>query len=192
MYEVEQKYPVEDFSAVVEALSGFEPEQLAEAEQVDVYFAHPSRDFAATDEAFRIRSIGEQSLVTYKGPKLDSSTKTRRELEMPLAEDPTSGAQFEEILLALGFRRVAVVRKRRCGYRVHHRGTTVEVALDDVDGVGRYVELEVACADDGNPDASGETLDAARDVLAELAGRLNLQHSERRSYLELLLADDGS
>ena len=44
----------------------------------------PCRDFAQTDEALRIRTVGDTSFVTYKGPKLDATTKTRRELELPL------------------------------------------------------------------------------------------------------------
>ena len=51
------------------------------AEQVDTYFSHPARDFAATDEALRIRSIDQENFVTYKGPKLDATTKTRREID---------------------------------------------------------------------------------------------------------------
>lgn len=188
MYEVEQKYPAEDFERIVVALQDKNAEQLAEVEQVDVYFAHPSRDFAATDEAFRIRTVGEQSYITYKGPKLDRTTKTRRELEMPLAADPSSGTQFEQILLALGFSRVAAVRKRRRAYRLQQGATAVEVALDDVAEVGRYVELEVACADGDDPEASGGQLEVARDVLQQLAGQFKLTDPERRSYLELLLA----
>ena len=59
-YEVEQKFRVNDMLAVEHALrrlgAHIEPPQL----QVDCYFAHPARDFAKTDEALRIRRVGEQ------------------------------------------------------------------------------------------------------------------------------------
>ena len=53
--------------------------------QVDQYFAHPARDFAQTDEALRLRRVGKQNFITYKGSKIDATTKTRREIELPLA-----------------------------------------------------------------------------------------------------------
>ena len=37
--------------------------------QRDEYFSHPCRDFAATDEAFRVRRAGDDWFVTYKGAK---------------------------------------------------------------------------------------------------------------------------
>ena len=51
------------------------------AEQVDRYFAHPCRDFARTDEALRLRRDGDDVAITWKGPRIDAATKTRRESE---------------------------------------------------------------------------------------------------------------
>jgi adenylate cyclase, class 2 len=75
---------------------------------------------------------------------------------------------------------VAAVRKQRRNFRLAWQGHKVEVALDQVAGVGHFVELEISATD--------ETLDGARQALADLATRLELAASERRSYLELLLA----
>ncbi len=76
--EVEQKYrvvhPAELRSRLVALGAKFAPA----VRQVDAYFNHPARDFAQTDEAFRIRSIGDENYLTYKGPKLDRTVKTRR------------------------------------------------------------------------------------------------------------------
>ena len=148
--------------------------------QSDQYFAHPARDYAQTDEALRIRTVAGGSFVTYKGPKLDATTKTRRELELPLAETDADGSQFAELLAALGFTPVETVRKTRREFRITHDGREVHGALDSVDGVGTFVELELS-ADDAS-------LDAARRVITALADQLQLGASERRSYLELLLA----
>ena len=86
--------------------------------QSDQYFAHPARDFAQTDEALRIRTVGDTSFVTYKGPKLDATSKTRRELELPLAASDPDGSQFAELLAALGFTPVAIVRKQRRKFHI--------------------------------------------------------------------------
>src|SRR5688500_13235290 len=104
--EVEHKYRVTDLADVQRRLAAL-PATIAEPQlQVDTYFAHPARDFAKTDEALRIRCVGERNYVTYKGPKLDAVTKTRREIELPLAPHESGAAAFGELLLALGFRRV--------------------------------------------------------------------------------------
>jgi len=151
--------------------------------QVDQYFAHPARDFAHTDEALRIRRVGEQNLVTYKGPKLDATTKTRRELELPLTDGAQAADQFAELLAALGFSWVRDVRKSRRVANVEWRGREIEVALDDVGRIGQFVELEIVTDADG--------ANAARDQLASLAAELGLKTVERRSYLELLLAAES-
>lgn len=179
-YEVEQKFRVAGHAAVADRLTALGAVAAGEQAQNDLYFAHPARDFARTDEALRIRSVGERNFVTYKGPKVDTTTKTRRELELPLAAGAAGRQQFAELLEALGFRRVAEVRKRRALYALGYQNRSVEVALDDVDGVGTFVELELSADEAG--------LAAARECLAALAAELGLSQPERRSYLELLLA----
>jgi len=178
-FEVEQKHRVNDAAALVARLAERGVKIGSPVEQADQYFAHPSRDFAQTDEALRIRTAGGESFVTYKGPKLDTATKTRRELELPLDIEDADGSRFAELLRALGFRHVAVVRKKRRPFQIKHNGREVEGALDDVEQVGTFVELELV-ADDAS-------LDEAKHIVAGLAADLNLGPSERRSYLELLL-----
>lgn len=176
--EVEQKFPVVnpvDLQRKLLALGAAPGEPI---EQVDCYFAHPSRDFAQTDEAFRLRTIGERNYITYKGPKLDATTKTRRELELPIPDGRQAAEGFEALFAALGFTRVREVRKQRRAAEVSWQGQAVEVCLDDVDGLGAYVELELIVDDAG--------LDLARQCLASLASELGLSQPERRSYLELL------
>ena len=178
-YEVEQKHRVEDAESLVVRLAERGAALWPLVVQSDQYFSHPCRDFAATDEALRIRTVGEASFVTYKGPKLDATTKTRREIELPLDRENEAGLQFTELLAVLGFTPVAVVRKERRKFQLERDGCVVEGALDLVDGLGTFVELELQADDAG--------LVAAKRIIAALAEELNLGPSERRSYLELLL-----
>jgi adenylate cyclase class 2 len=178
-YEVEQKHRVIDKPALIARLRERGCSLEEPIQQSDQYFAHPCRDFAATDEALRIRVVGDESFVTYKGPKLDKTTKTRREIELPLDPADHDGSQFASLLTALGFAPVAAVRKRRSAFRILIDDHKVNGALDDLDGLGSFVELELQANDD--------TLDAAKQAIAKLASELNLGPSERRSYLNLLL-----
>lgn len=177
-YEVEQKFPVADFSAVEAKLSAAGAIVSAPQEEVDTYYAHPSRDFGETDEALRIRRVGSASRMTYKGPKVDTTTKTRREIELPLAGEPELVGEWPNLLEALGFSPVGKVRKLRRKATVPWQGREVLATLDDVEDVGTFVELELVADESG--------LQSARDCIASLAEALGLRESERRSYLELL------
>jgi adenylate cyclase class 2 len=178
--EVEQKFCVADLAPVREQLASLGARFAERVDQADTYFAHPARDFAATDEALRLRRVGDVNFITYKGPRLDRTTKTRRELELPLPAGARAFQQHSKLLEALGFRPVATVRKRREAAHLEWNGFDVEAALDDVTAVGRYAELEIF--------AEESSLEAAKVALASLAKQLGLATSERRSYLELLLA----
>jgi adenylate cyclase class 2 len=178
-YEVELKFPVPDLAAVEKRLAELGAAVAASQEEVDLYFAHPARDFARSDEALRIRTIGAANYVTYKGPKIDRTTKTREEIELPLPGGPQGHADGQRLLEALGFRAVAEVRKRRRKARIAWQGREVEVSLDEVGSLGAFVELEIIASADG--------VESAKETILLLASSLGLAGSERRSYLELLL-----
>ena len=180
MFEVEQKFRVDGFGEIEAQLVRLGAEVEGPIEQIDTYFAHPARDFAATDEALRIRRVGEENFITYKGPKIDQTTKTRREIEIPFASGDSAAEQLSALLQELSFTRVAAVRKLRRHARLPWGGWEFEIALDDVERVGAFVELEVA--------AEESQLDDARAQLLVLAAELQLKHVERTSYLGLLLA----
>jgi adenylate cyclase class 2 len=203
VYEVEQKYPLSDGSTVEAALVRLGATWHGTAEQVDRYFNHPSRDFAVTDEALRLRRTDDTLAITWKGPRLDATAKTRREIELPLVEAavpaaalveaavpaaalveaavPASLDRWTELLEALGFRQVREVAKRRRLATVAWQGMAIEVAIDQVAGLGDFVELELLA------DAPGIAAAAAR--VESLARELGCTNPERRSYLEMLLAN---
>ncbi|HEV3416284.1 MAG TPA: class IV adenylate cyclase [Pirellulales bacterium] len=178
-FEVEQKFPVPDLAEIERRLIELGAAIQAPVEQADLYYAHPVRDFALTDEALRIRRVGEQNFITYKGSKIDPTTKTRREIELSLAGGAEGAKAWGELLEALGFRPVVEVRKRRRTAKLEWHGQQVEAALDEVEPLGNFVELEI--------DADEAEVQDAKACLASLAAELNLGKGERRSYLELLL-----
>lgn len=177
------KFPAADVAALEKNLIGLAARFHEPIDQVDLYFAHPARDFAKTDEALRLRRVGGEVAITWKGPRIDTATKTRREIELPVAAvGPAGGgtiAAWTELLEALGFRRVMEVAKRRRPARVPWQGCDVDVAIDAVDGLGDFVEVEVQARQGEVPQA--------RAVLESLASALGCTGQERRSYLELLL-----
>ncbi len=184
--EVEQKHRVEDRALLQSRLADRGAALGAPQQQVDTYFAHPSRDFSQTDEALRIRTVGNANFVTYKGPKFDTVTKTRRELELPIEPGPLGAAQFAEFFEALGFSSVAQVIKMRRSFFLESEGLSVTGAWDEIEGLGTFVELEVVTEE--------AKVEQAQHAVVTLASELALGPSERRSYLEmvLVLAAGGS
>jgi len=103
-------------------------------EQEDVYFEHPYRSFLAGDEALRLRVAGGRAELTYKGPRRPGSAKSRLEVTVQVGD----AVAAKTLLELLGFREAVRVRKRRELYRLGD----VEVALDTVEELGEFVELE--------------------------------------------------
>lgn len=142
--------------------------------QVDAYFNAPHRDFQVTDEAMRLRQQGDRVFMTYKGKKLDAQSKARKEVEVEVSDF----SRAEDILLSLGFTKTLQVSKTRLIY--HYR--EAEICLDDVDGLGQFVEAEAQIA-------TVAGLEKKRDELIELLRDLGVRGDLiRESYLEMILA----
>lgn len=179
-YEVELKFKLSDNRYLQPELEALGAIQGASQQQADQYFAHPSRDFAETDEALRIRSIGDENRLTYKGPVIDRATKTRHESELTFQSGAAAAEQLARIWEQLGFRRVHIVRKTRRTYALRWQERDLEICLDQVEGLGAFLEIETL-ADEGD-------VSAAQQAILSLAKELQLTQPERRSYLEMLLA----
>ncbi len=167
MIEVEVKARApEDMAERIAALGA---RLLVVENHQDLYFNSPQRDFRLSDEALRIRIKEEGARLTYKGPKLDQTTKSRLEWTVKI-DDPK---QMEQILTALGFVLSAQLRKKRTKYS--YEG--VVLALDEVEGLGSFVEVEAG--------GEGDYEEQRRKVLS-IMSNLGLHESIRSSYLELL------
>ena len=183
MREIEQKFANADFAALEQRLRRKGARPGVEQEEADHYFNAPDRDFARTDEAFRLRRVGPANFLTYKGPKRPGPVKTRTELEVPLRDGPEAAEQITRLLIHLGYRPVALVRKRRRYFHLKRGGFDLTVCLDEVDDLGRFAEVEVL--------APEEQETPARAVLQETTKALGLTALERRSYLAMLLESRG-
>ena len=186
MLEAELKAALsgEQAAALPETLAALGFREQGAVQESDVYFNGPDRDFRETDEALRLRTVklksgaGEQTLITYKGPKLDSVSSTRRELETAVGSFET----MQNLLQALGYRAAHTVKKTRrsflCGAKT--------ACLDDVEGLGPYLELETVLPEGADCGQAATELLALLDALHISRGALT-----RESYLDLLLLSAG-
>jgi adenylate cyclase class 2 len=181
MLEVEMKFAVADFAAIEQRLKDRQAGADEAIDEADQYFNAPDRDFAHTDEAFRLRRIGPKNMLTYKGPKAAGPVKTRTEIEVPIAEGPVAAEEMSRLLVHLGYRPVAVVHKRRRIFHLRRDGFALEVCLDEVTEVGQFVEVEIVTP----PEHKTEAEKVLQATAAELG--LDMDHLIRRSYLGMLM-----
>ena len=140
----------------------------------DTYYTSDHHDFAALDEAFRVRSAenrmtGKRSAaITYKGAKMDNISMTRQELETTVGDAKIC----RKILEHIGFRPVPPVEKLR---QYFHR-ENITACVDNL-------ELEIIVETEEKKEAA---LDKVKEILQTIG--YSMQDTTRTSYLSMLLA----
>jgi len=183
-FEVEIKYRVEDITELERQLQRWGGTGFGtQVTDYDIFFQHPCRNFVHTDECLRLRNrvfpdgMSEHSL-TYKGPKMDALTKTRQEIEMPVAEPE----RWESLLTALGFCKSASLHKFRRRQTLTIDCRQIDFVLDTLPALpesGRqFLEIETLATEDN--------LEECRSSLLNIAEQLGLRHPIRESYLQLV------
>lgn len=173
MLEVEVKMRVSALTPVRETLIARKARSTGVVRECDIYYNAPHRDFARTDEALRIRYAGQDCTMTYKGPKQPgSASKVREEVNLEVS----CGESAEVILQNLGFVRVAQVIKTREYFEYNG----LLVSLDEVEGLGEFVEIESRA--EGSFQQAAENVEMGIKELRIEGERVSL------SYLEQVLA----
>ena len=176
MIEVEVKAKIRSFDEMRKRLDEINAVKVKTEHQEDRYFNSPVRDFAQTDEALRIRETKSDDkhnlFITYKGPKIDAKSKTRKEVEMEIEDADKASKIFEN----LGFKEVRTVVKDREYYQYEN----YEISLDNVHGLEPYMEIEISLEDNSDYSKAQESIFGLFEKLGITDG------FERTSYLELL------
>jgi len=157
--------------ARAEAMAGGQGEVIA---QEDIFFACPTGRLK-----LRVFADGTGQLIAYE--RADTPGAKRSDYRIHRTADPAGlravlGDALGETLVVRKVRRLFLVGQTR-------------VHLDEVDGLGDFMELEVVMRE-GQPDAEG------RAIAAELMGRLGIRESDliHCAYADLLAqqhADDA-
>jgi len=158
----------------------------------DTYFNLPKglRDFKKTDEALRLRKSIEFNKVnrevakkityffTYKGKKVDTTTKSRQEIEVRI-EDLD---KLKDILKVLGFQEIFTVKKDRELYEFKFKNYHIEALIDFLPILKQhFIEVEIISD-------SIENLEVYRETLFDFLSLFGIKKEEsiRKSYLELI------
>ncbi|MEE1085613.1 MAG: class IV adenylate cyclase [Schaedlerella sp.] len=179
MIEVEIKLPIKSRECVEAELQklGFSSGNFMR--ESDIYFNSDNYDLRQKDMALRIRSCenlttGESDAVmTYKGPKLDSISMTRKELETEVEDAKVC----QEILKGIGFTKVYPV----CKLRQYYHMEQITACVDEVEGLGEFLELEIIVAGEEERE---EALERLEEILTKLG--YGMEETTRSSYLSIL------
>lgn len=180
MTEVEIKLPIRNTEKVISDLlaMGFQPGSVVL--ETDCYFDNDHGEIRKNGEALRIRRIqnpenGEsESVITFKGKKLDRVSMTRQELETGIS-DAETGIQ---ILAAIGYQPVSpkVVKKRKSYHREE-----MTACIDQVQGLGEFLELEIVIEEKISRSVA---LSKIEGILKQLGYQIT--DTTRTSYLSML------
>ncbi|MCC6421892.1 MAG: class IV adenylate cyclase [Phycisphaerales bacterium] len=138
--EIEAKMKVNDLEAVRGRLQAVGAACAGRFLETNTFFDTEDRSLLAADKGLRLRinrdlaGQGEQYILTFKGPRLHGSLKTRQEQELMVVEADSA----VEFLLQLGYAPVLRFEKRRERWELDH----CHVELDEMPYLGCYVEIE--------------------------------------------------
>lgn len=180
MIEVEVKLPIPDPEGVKNRIleAGFKEQRFIE--ERDTYFDNARGDIRANGEALRVRETKDcrtgkkQAQINYKGKKLDTQTMTRRELETGVED----GAVCREILQAIGY---SPAEPEVIKIRTMLQKDSVTACLDNVRGLGDFLELEILVEGEEKKDAA---LGQIKDILNSLGYQVS--DTVQTSYLSML------
>jgi len=166
MENVEIKARCADLAAMADAAAAAGAVLESTIRQVDTYF-----NVASGRLKLRQADGVDQALIFYRRPD-DSSPKLSRYELMPIAPGQPIGFMLGQ---ALGVR--TVVRKRRQLWRREN----IRIHLDEVEGLGSFVEFEVQVL-------AGRDVDGCRIQAAALIDQLGIRQTDlvAGSYADLL------
>jgi adenylate cyclase class 2 len=167
--ELEAKVRVPSHDAVREALRTAGAQRQGSARQVNRFFDTPGRDLKSRGCGLRVRIADNGAALTFKGPFEAGPFKQREELETEVGD----GEILTRILLSTGWEVTFEFGKLRETWLL----SNCHVELDDVPGLGMFVEVE-------GPDEA-----TIRDVLSRI-GLADLPVI-KQGYVELLLTARG-
>ena len=108
---------------------------VARSHEMNVLFDNPKDSLGKKGKLIRVRRIGGETLLTYKGPSRNKRYKKRHELEVHVAEPGV----MEEIFQLIGYQPVFRYEKFRTEF--HKPRDAGKVLLDETP-VGNFLELE--------------------------------------------------
>ena len=172
VFELEQKYKVHDPERLLLALKGICGLESEESFDVDIYFSDCAGTYIHNNTCLRLRISEKSESVTldYKGPSADTSAVRIAKTESNIVISHSDLDATKDLLSVLGYVEFVTVKKKRRTFHMHGEEATISYQVDEVDGAGFFVEVEVL----GQNEAELEKLELVLESSIKRLGNLSL------------------
>ena len=179
MIEVEIKVFVKNITKIEECMLKMDFVKGAHIKECDYYLDNEAHEVRNNDQALRIRcsqdldTCVQQNFITFKGPKMDDISMTRKEIELQI--DHANACT--EIFSSLGYKNIYPVIKER---QYFHKDC-MTACIDQVEKLGCFLELEIIVEDES------EKNNALEQIISTIESfGYSKQEIIRKSYLSML------
>ncbi len=159
--EIEVKCKIDDFDSLkekIESLGCTFAESVYQDDIIFINYNRPFLTFTPEDIFLRIRKTKDKNILTFKqGEEMNS-------IEHEVSVDDAS--KMTDILTSIGFRAVVNVKKTRQKAYLND----YEICLDQVDGLGSFIELEKI---------TEENAEKVQKEMMEFLQKLGIRESDR-------------
>ena len=182
--EIEIKIPIDEPTFIhCKELLNRTAKHLGDSTQIDEYFTPAHKNFLSPEYPFEwlsLRQRGGKCILNYKHWHPENAPTSTHCDEYEVA---ISGVeQLHLIFAAIGVRRLITVNKMRCLYDCEG---TFEIALDSIDGLGHFIEIEYKGSSSNIADANAEIRRLA------LLLKVDPERKDNRGYPYLMLEKAG-
>lgn len=175
MFEVERKFRLsgEQKSKIASILPARYGESTLhhQADKIFLQRTDSFKDFVPGDPVMRLRQTDEKIMLTYKRAVTDGGDRIEHELSIDSFETA------EALLKELGYKPVVMVDKVRAEYREGD----MAMCLDEVKGLGAFLEIEIIAA---TKDEIGDFVERIMSLALELG--LSEEDLETKKYDQLV------
>jgi adenylate cyclase class 2 len=135
MREIEVKFKIKDFDALKRKIEKIGARYKDKFSQSDTWFVFPGKKRAKKWRGFRLRSQKGKAILTLKKDQVvDRLIREAEEIEVEVSDFE----RMMRILVGLGFQKEINIKKERETWQIGE----VEIALDKVEKLGNFLELE--------------------------------------------------
>ena len=179
--EIEVKFPLKNQQAVAAFLNQHAQQIASDKSQKDTYFTPPHKDFLAVDypyEWLRLRKTEKDTILNYKHFYPENVKTIDYCDEFETLVDHTV---IHNIFNQLQFKELVTVEKTRSTWMFKD----VEIAIDEVNELGSFIELEITTHFDDLKEAKNYLYALVQEIGADIG------EEDYRGYPFLLLEKKG-
>lgn len=180
MIEIEAKVAIseEERSKIVERLKSLCPLRIREDEEEDLFFVSSYDSSFGVDKTLKLKRSSNEAKLIFKSKRTTEGLKENLEVEVGIRKGDED--TLLSLLKILGFKESVVVKKKRMSFCFDE----CTVNVDDVAGLGSFLEVEVLADEDG--------VDDAYHRIAGVLSALGLSYKKLilKSYAEMLVAQE--